>query len=109
MAKLRRVLRVALCHKRKKASDLLLCFRMCSGRVFSIGACLCCIVFIREEGTKKISVFLRLEVYFVGLMVKCTPERGQKCSLFHLMVKCTPIIVELPSVYRGCKPLICFQ
>ena len=44
-----------------------------------------------------------------GLMVKCTPERGQKCSLFHLMVKCTPIIVELPSVYRGCKPLICFQ
>ena len=26
-----------------------------------------------------------------------------------LMVKCTPIIVELPSVYRGCKPLICFQ
>ena len=45
----------------------------------------------------------------VGLMVKCTPERGQKCSLFHLMVKCTPIIVELPSVYRGCKPLICFQ
>ena len=42
-------------------------------------------------------------------MVKCTPERGQKCSLFHLMVKCTPIIVELPSVYRGCKPLICFQ
>lgn len=53
MAKLRRVLRVALCHKRKKASDLLLCFRMCSGRVFSIGAFLCCIVFIREEGTKK--------------------------------------------------------
>ena len=46
---------------------------------------------------------------FLGLMVKCTPERGQKCSLFHLMVKCTPIIVELPSVYRGCKPLICFQ
>ena len=46
---------------------------------------------------------------FVGLMVKCTPERGQKCSLFHLIVKCTPIIVELPSVYRGCKPLICFQ
>ena len=45
----------------------------------------------------------------LGLMVKCTPERGQKCSLFHLMVKCTPIIVELPSVYRGCKPLICFQ
>ena len=45
----------------------------------------------------------------IGLMVKCTPERGQKCSLFHLMVKCTPIIVELPSVYRGCKPLICFQ
>ena len=45
----------------------------------------------------------------MGLMVKCTPERGQKCSLFHLMVKCTPIIVELPSVYRGCKPLICFQ
>ena len=54
MAKLRRVSRVALCHKRKKASDLLLCFRMCSGRVFSIGAFLCCIVFIREEGTKKI-------------------------------------------------------
>ena len=45
----------------------------------------------------------------IGLMVKCTPERGQKCSLFHLMVKCTPIIVELPSVYRGCKSLICFQ
>ena len=45
----------------------------------------------------------------LGLMVKCTPERGQKCSLFHLMVKCTPIIVELPSVYRCCKPLICFQ
>ena len=45
----------------------------------------------------------------IGLMVKCTPERGQKCSLFHLMVKCTPIIVELPSVDRGCKPLICFQ
>ena len=45
----------------------------------------------------------------VGLMVKCTPERGQKCSLFHLMVKCTPIIVELPSAYRGCKLLICFQ
>ena len=44
-----------------------------------------------------------------GLMVKCTPEREQKCSLFHLMVKCTPIIVELPIVYRGCKPLICFQ
>ena len=43
----------------------------------------------------------------MGLMVKCTPERGQKCSLFHLMVKCTPIIVELPSAYRGCKPLIC--
>ena len=42
-------------------------------------------------------------------MVKCTPEKGQKCSLFHLMVKCTPIIVELSSVYRGCKPLICFQ
>ena len=49
------------------------------------------------------------KVWFLGLMVKCTPERGQKCSLFHLMVKCTPIIVELPSVYRGCKPLICFQ
>ena len=26
-----------------------------------------------------------------------------------LMVKCTPIIVELLSVYRGWKPLICFQ
>ena len=48
-------------------------------------------------------------IEYFGLMVKCTPERGQKCSLFHLMVKCTPIIVELPSVYRGCKSLICFQ
>ena len=51
----------------------------------------------------------KIEPKKIGLMVKCTPERGQKCSLFHLMVKCTPIIVELPSVYRGCKPLICFQ
>ena len=51
----------------------------------------------------------RFNIDELGLMVKCTPERGQKCSLFHLMVKCTPIIVELPSVYRGCKPLICFQ
>ena len=56
-----------------------------------------------------IAVFDMMEDKFLGLMVKCTPERGQKCSLFHLMVKCTPIIVELPSVYRGCKPLICFQ
>ena len=48
-------------------------------------------------------------IHNLGLMVKCTPEKGQKNSLFHLMVKCTPIIVELPSVYRGCKPLICFQ
>ena len=30
-------------------------------------------------------------------------------EFFGLMVKCTPIIVELSSVYRGCKPLICFQ
>ena len=60
-----------------------------------------------EFSPKCANVFSKVSRY--GLMVKCTPERGQKCSLFHLMVKCTPIIVELPSVYRGCKPLICFQ
>ena len=73
--------------------------------------CWCCswvAIFVTRETLLPVALCERGDVK-LGLMVKCTPERGQKCSLFYLMVKCTPIIVELPSVYRGCKPLICFQ
>ena len=81
--------------------------RLCRGRDFCFKSLLDWEVVQKGIGRQQQTVHLFREK--VGLMVKCTPERGQKCSLFHLMVKCTPIIVELPSVYRGCKPLICFQ
>ena len=64
------------------------------------------------KGRKKRVVPLQkrlVSIMKLGLMVKCTPERGHKCSLFHLMVKCTPRIAQILSVYRGWKPLICFR
>ena len=67
-----------------------------------------------EEIVSSIEMLLRGEVdFYEGFgfevyMIECDREKAVVKNV-GLMVKCTPIIVELPSAYRGCKPLICFQ
>lgn len=59
----------------------------------------------------KISIFFIKQAKIVknGVSPKTLQVPKRSAIKEGLMVKCTPIIVELSSVYRGCKPLICFQ